>query len=189
MSLYKKTEQFVIKTFTKKHDGIGIKHFLRTVYWIKQLKPNADEALLIAAIAHDLERGYRNAASYNKITKSKKGFRSKAHLIHHQEEGARRIAEFLVKQNAAKKLITRVKMLVSKHEIGGNNDQNLLKDADSLSFFENNVGKFIKKAKEKGKQKIKDKFNWMFNRLTSKKARQIARPWYKAALNKLRTVN
>jgi hypothetical protein len=77
-------------------------------------------------------------------------------------------------------------MLVSKHEVGGNQDQNLLKDADSISFLENNVDNFVsKKVSETGKDKVRDKFDWMYNRITSETARQIARPWYEAAIKKL----
>lgn len=78
-------------------------------------------------------------------------------------------------------------MLVSKHEVGGNDDQNLLKDADSISFFENNVDHFVnKKVGETSKEKVKDKFEWMFNRISSEKAKQIARPWYEEAIKKLK---
>jgi len=77
-------------------------------------------------------------------------------------------------------------MLISKHEEGGNDDQNLLKDADSISFFENNVPLFLTKhVSEVGKEKVKEKFDWMFNRITSEKAKQIARQWYEEAIKKL----
>jgi hypothetical protein len=186
MEIYNKTEKFVIETFTKKNDDHGIKHFLRTVYWLKQLKPEADEALLVAAIAHDIERGFREHEAYNKISNSKKGFMSDDHLTHHQNEGARIIGEFLSKIGADKKLIDRVKSLISKHEVGGDNDQNLLKDADSLSFLENNIDHFLtKKTKETSKSKVKDKFDWMFNRITSNKAKQIAKHWYDDAIKRL----
>ena len=73
-------------------------------------------------------------------------------------------------------------MLVSKHEIGGNDDQNLLKDADSISFFENNVEYFVgRTVSETGKEKVKDKFDWMYNRMTSEKAKQFARQLYAEA--------
>ena len=38
-------------------------HFDRTVYWLQQLRPDADGALLIAAISHDIERAV--GVSYN----------------------------------------------------------------------------------------------------------------------------
>lgn len=176
-NIYKKVEQFIIDTFTKVGDDRGIKHFLRTVHWVKILKPDADEALLVSAIAHDIERGFRNHQNYSHIKKSDKGFRSDEHLNHHQNEGAKLIGEYLQQISAGKEFIGRVKMLVSKHEVGGNDDQNLLKDADSISFFENNVDHFVnKKVGETSKEKVKDKFEWMFNRISSEKAKQIARP-------------
>lgn len=184
--LYKKVERFVIDTFTKAGNDHGIKHFLRTAHWVKVLKPDADEALLISAIAHDIERGFRNHSSYDHIKKSDKGFRSNEHLNHHQNEGARIIGEYLQQIGADKKMIERVKMLVSKHELGGNDDQNLLKDADSVSFFENNVDHFVKKkVGETSKDKVKDKFDWMFNRISSKKAKKFAEPFYQKAKKEL----
>lgn len=79
-------------------------------------------------------------------------------------------------------------MLVSKHEEGGNADQNLLKDADSISFFENNVPIFLNIAKKIGKEKVKQKFDWMYNRITSKKAKQISEKWYKEAIKDLKNI-
>jgi len=94
----------------------------------------------------------------------------------------------LKKQSADEKLISRVKHLISKHEEGGDEDQNLLKDADSISFFENNVESFLTKKDELGKEKVKEKFDWMFKRITSEKAREIARKWYEKALKDLKTI-
>ena len=83
-------------------------------------------------------------------------------------------------------IIERVKMLVSRHEEGGNDDQNLLKDADSVSFFETNISLFLTKhVQDVGKEKVREKFDWMYNRITSEKAKQIARPWYKEAIKNL----
>ena len=76
-------------------------------------------------------------------------------------------------------------MLISRHEEGGNEDQNLLKDADSVSFFENNLSIFFRKAEVEGKDKIKHKFNWMYNRITSVKAKQYAKRDYEKALKEL----
>jgi hypothetical protein len=184
--LYQKVKQFLVELFTKAGNTNEIKHFERTAYWIQQLKPDADEALLIAAVAHDIERAFREPAYSQKFKKSEKGFRDEEHLSYHQQRGAEIIADFLKSQNADEKLIKRVVMLISKHEVGGNDEQNLLKDADSVSFFENNVEYFISTLVPKvGAHKVKDKFDWMFNKVTSEKAKEIARPWYKDAVEKL----
>ena len=142
--------------------------------------------MFIAAVAHDIERGFRNHAAYDKVKISDKGFRSDEHLTHHQKESAGMIGEYLQQIGADKRIIERVIMLVSKHEIGGNEDQNLLKDADSISFFETNVDYFVSKTvSEIGKEKVKDKFDWTFNRITSDKAKQFARQLYEGAIKKL----
>ena len=183
--LYKKSEQFVVDAFKEIGNERGIKHFLRTVYWTKQLRPNADEALLISAVAHDIQRAFRKK-DFPENT-SGNPLLNPAMLDNHQKKGAEIITDFLVKQNSDQKLIDRVKMLVSKHEVGGNADQNLLKDADSISFFENNTGYFIEKLVPLfGKEVIEEKFDWMYERITSKKAQQIARPMYEKALKKLK---
>lgn len=178
---FDKIESFVKKSFAGQ-DG-QIKHFDRTVYWIKQLYPQADEAMLIAAMSHDIERAYRTREQLQ--TKDKVGFTNPAFFRPHEEKGAEIIAAFLKKEGADAKMIERVKMLISRHEEGGNDDQNLLKDADSVSFFENNVYIFFAKLKEDGKKKVKDKFDWMFNRISSPKAKKIAKVWYDHSIKDL----
>jgi hypothetical protein len=180
--LFTKVKKFVEESFRKCGFEEQIKHLERTVYWVKKLKPNADEALLIAAFAHDIETAF----AWEKLQKNyKPKFIDKSRLKKHQREGAEIIGEFLEKQGANPEMVNRVKMLISKHEEGGNEDQTLLKDADSISFFENNVDMFLKIAKKTGKERVKQKFDWMYNRITSKKAKDIAKPWYRKAINDL----
>ncbi len=184
-SLYQDVENFVVDSFTKSGDTRGIPHFKRTVYWLKKLEPDTDEALLIASIAHDIDRAFRTGT--DKLVKQfNKGFRDDFFLVDHPKKGAEIIGNFLEKQGADEKFISRVKMLISKHEVGGNRDQNLLKDADSVSFFENNAEHFAtKKAQDISKKKVKEKLDWMFERITSQNAKKLAEPWYKKAVKKL----
>jgi len=154
--IYTKVEKFVVKMFKKNNDdlnNLNTKHLLRTVYWLKELKNDVDEAFLVAAISHDIERAY----GYTKDNKD--GFKSEDRLLFHQNEGASIIAKYLQDLGVEPTFIERVKMLVSKHEVGGSDVQNLLKDADSISFFENNIDFFINKlAVERGVDKVKEKF-------------------------------
>ncbi len=188
--LYKKVEQFVIDSFNKtdffnEANKISqIKHFIRTVHWVKELRPDADEALLISAVAHDIERAFRKKDVLEKKKSAK--FSDLDWLRIHEERGAEIVSDFLKQQGADDEIIERVKMLVSRHEEGGNDDQNTLKDADSLSFFENNIPLFLTEVVGKvGKERVREKFDWMYNRITSEKAKQIALPWYKEAIAKL----
>ena len=128
MSLYKKTEKFVQESFLKTSRKKS-KHSERTVFWLKKIYPQADEAMLIAAIAHDVERAFKENI-LDGIENRKKGFLDRKEMKRHQEKGAEIIAEFLAQQNADKKIIEKVKLLVSKHEFGGDEEQNILKLID-----------------------------------------------------------
>ena len=180
MDLYKKVEQFVQES-SPKSGG----HALRTVFWMKKIYSQTDEAMLISAVAHDIERSFKKN-KLEGIEGNKKGFLDEKHIEDHQKKSAEIIGNFLKKQGAEDSLINKVKMLVSKHEVGGNKEQNILKDADSISFFENNVDYFVEKLSVRvGKKEVKDKFDWMFKKITSNKAKEIARVWYEDGLRKL----
>lgn len=176
--LYQAADHHVEQSFAD-HKGT-MKHLRRTADWVEELKPDADEALMIAAVSHDIERSARSP-EYRVGS-----FTDPEFLRYHQETGAQMIAKFLETQNAPAELVDRVKHLVSKHEVGGDDDQNLLKDADTVSFFENNIDLFLtKKIKEEGREAIHEKLRWMFDRITSDKARELAQPFYDEAMKRL----
>ena len=104
----------------------------------------------------------------------------------YQKDGATTMRNFLLEHGASSELIKKVPSLIEKHEVGGNEEQNALKDADSISFYECNVDLFLDYLVPLlGVQKIKDKLDWTFNRITSDKAKSIARPMYEESLKKL----
>ena len=184
---YPQVEKFVFDTFKNNGDEGGIPHLIKTVDYVKILKPDADEALLIAAIAHDLERGVHRKETHNKLQRT--GFTDPDFMKYHQEEGARIIAEYLRGIGAEEELVERVVMLVSKHEVGGNVDQNLLKDADSMSFFETSVEHFLsEKSREYGYEKVKEKLDWMYKRITDERARVMVEPKYEEAIKRLNLI-
>jgi len=186
MKYFQLVKKFVTATFVGAGKKREIPHLERTVYWVKKLNPEADEAFLIAAFAHDIERPLGTKEAMQAILDSPEGYSDKEHLERHQEKGAKIIAEFLEKNGVDQELIDRVKMLISKHEVGGNDEQNLLKDADSISFFETNAPDFITHQLPKvGREKVEEKFRWMFDRITSKKAQEIARPMYEKVMGDL----
>lgn len=177
--LYRKTEEFVRDSFTKINKENSIPHFLRTAFWIKELRPDADKMLLVAAVAHDIERAFRKK-EMERFDDMDVEFRRL-----HAERGAQIIGNFLKQQGCADEFIYSIKELVLKHEVGGDDEQNLLKDADSISFFENNAKRFLNRTDEMGKDKIREKFDWMFNRITSEKAKEIAKGWHEEAIRQL----
>lgn len=179
--LFNKARNFVEKSFNG--NNAQMLHFDRTVYWLQQLRPDADEALLIAAIGHDIERAFQDPKEgFGDVNRK---FKDKNQLKVHQERGAEILANFLKERGASDNLITKVRHLISKHEEGGDADQNLLMDADSLSFVENNLDIFLSRFDKLGYEKIREKFDWMYNRITDPKAKQIARPFYEKMIEQL----
>lgn len=169
MDLYKKVVKFVDESFKEKKP-----HFKRTVCWYEKLLPNFTEAHKISAYAHDLERAFRNK---DKIIPE--DYLDPKFLKNHQKVGAEIISDFLKSQNAPEDLIKKVKELISKHEIGGNVEQNILMDADSISFFETNAEMFVhEKVPVEGYKKVKRKLDFMFNRISTDEHKKFARRNY-----------
>ncbi len=176
--MLEKIKRFVDDAFKEKKV-----HFERSVYWLKQLKPDADETMQIAAYAHDIERAFaRPPMEFWKIHE----LNDPDYLKKHQENGAKIISKFLKEQNYPKEEIKRVAEMVRLHEVGGTSEADLIKDADSISYFEVNALKHIEKfGKPLGKDKLQVKYDFMFNRISNTKAKKIAEPMYKKVMKLL----
>lgn len=183
--MYERVERFVVESFTAAGREKSIPHYLRTAYWLKELRPDADDALLVAAVAHDIERAFQEDDLWKIPKESEKEFLDEKYLQEHQERSARILREFLKRQDCGKEFVQRVKRLVSRHEIGGSDDENVLKDADSISFFENNAERFAARTPVYSVRKIREKLNWMYERITSERAREMARPMYEHGVRNL----
>ncbi len=165
MKLYSKVVKFVDTSF-----GIKKVHFGRTVYWYEKFLPKITEAHKIAAYSHDIERVF-----CDKKLLIPENYLDHTYLRNHQRGGAKIISKFLEAEGASKDLIKKVAYLVSQHEVGGDNEQDALMDADSVSFFETQAEMFVtRKALNEGKGKIKEKLDWMFDRIKSKEAKMAA---------------
>ena len=161
------------------------KHLIRTGFWLKRIYLKADETMMIAAIAHDFERAFPLRDKEIKI-KNNDTWDLKEYLLWHGKRSAEFLGEFLRENNASEELISKVKELVIYHELGGDEEKNAIKDADSISFLENNVDRFLEGVSgEYAKQVTKNKFDFMFNRISSLKAKKFAKPFYDKAMGKL----
>jgi len=177
---FKKVKKFVIDAFGQ-NDANTI-HLLRTVDWVLHLKPNATEALLIAAVSHDIGR----SSKLNKENLTPVDMPLEQFMKYHQETSAAIMENYLTQIGVPQSIIQRVKELISKHETGGDEDQNLLKDADSLSFLETKIDHFLNEQVQKmGIEVVREKFDWMFRRIDSKVAKKFALPLYDDAMKKV----
>lgn len=176
--IFNTTRDYVSSCF---NDEAQLRHFDRTVYWMKQLNPNVDDYLLIAAIGHDIARAFvKKSASSNP-----KGILDEEYLKEHQEGGAKILGGFLKTQNCDQGFIYKVENAVSKHEVGGDDGQNILKDADSISFLENGFDIYQSFLDRLGLNETRKKFNWMYDRITSSTAKQIAKPYHELLIARL----
>lgn len=175
--------------FTKVRDWVlnihdNADHLVRTVDWLDKLDPEAGEALRIAAVAHDVERAFGEGRI--PPTSEYVDWDDPVYNLWHGERSAKFLSGFLRRHGAEKNLIREVGRLVVVHEVGGFPEADILKDADSLSFLEINVDKFISWIPEKvSKEEVKKKFDYMFNRIGSSKATKWAQPLYEGACAKL----
>jgi hypothetical protein len=109
-------------------------HSSNTLEWLLRLELHADEALRIAALGHDVER----AVSSRRINKA--DFKSFDEFkAAHAKNSSRILVEILEECGTEKSVIEEVFRLVCLHETGGDERSDLLKDADSLSFFDVNL--------------------------------------------------
>jgi len=99
-----------------------------------KLEPQADEALKIAALGHDIERAISKRKIKRENYTNYEEFK-KAHALNSAEVLSKLMETFKVK----KELREEIFYLVNHHETGGNKRANLLKNADSLSFFQVNL--------------------------------------------------
>ncbi len=182
-----KVKKFIKECLSNKGDveTMVLNHLLTTDEYVcklyKKIAGNeAPEELRIAALTHDIERAFRDEKIYEKMYKSENGFLDKNFLEYHQKKSAEIICNFLKTQKYPENKIKKVYKLVSNHEFGGDFETNILKDADSISFFIHNVDHFIKvKSKESSYKKVKEKLNWMYNRITFKESKIILKPIYR----------
>ena len=183
-NFYNTVETFVFNSFRNVQKEYEIKHFVRTVFWIKQIHPNVDEAMLVSAISHDIERAFRMEDML--ILKKEFGYADINFYRRHEERGAEIISEFLKKNGAKMQFIRKVHLLILTHEEGGNEEQNALKNADSISFLENNAEDLIERKTELvGRQKIRNKIDWMYTRISCDYAKSIATPYFEKAIDTL----
>ena len=169
----------MIDAFTKAGSKVGIAHHQRTAYWASQLKPDISEALMIAAITHDIERAFNGDW--------KAGSSDPKKLRKHQDLCAEEVEKFLKKLKANKNLISRVKTLIAHHEEGGDEEQNILCDADCLTYLENVAFRHARTYLEKGmtKEEMKQKLEYVYGRISSDKAKELGQRWHKKALDEL----
>ncbi len=140
-------------------------HSPNTLEWVLKLNPEADISLQIAALGHDIERGVKDrivkAINYNSFDEFKQ-----AHALN----SAGILVEIMEECGVDQRIIDDVAHLVANHEVGGDDREELIKDADVLSFFHVCLPLYYDR---KGSETTKKRCVWGYKKLTENMRKYI----------------
>ncbi len=109
-------------------------HSKNTLEWLLKLNPAADAALQIAALGHGIERAIEGRKIKREDFKNYDEFKD-AHALN----SAKVMTEVMKECNISKRLADDIFSLVRYHETGNTKRIDILRDADSISFFHVNL--------------------------------------------------
>lgn len=142
------------------------RHAENTLEWLLRLAPDTDDSLRIAALGHDIER----AVEARKVRRSDfpdyDSFKAA-----HAHNCSKILREIMSECRVPRSIADEVCRLVRRHEVGGDPRADLLKDADSISFFDVNLPLYDKRN---SREETLRRCAWGYQRL-SKKMQEVAR--------------
>lgn len=162
--------------------GKELAHANGTLNWLLKIKPDADDAMKIAAFGHDIERCvvvHKESPDHLIVDDFAKYQESKRE---HAEMGAEAVVEILEKYGVGEAEKERVRFLIAHHEIGGDDDADVICDADSLSYLTDNFDGYLKMY---GPDRAKVKLEWMLGRM-SEARKKLGLELYNEALLKIK---
>jgi hypothetical protein len=140
-------------------------HAKNTLEWLLKLKPDADEALQIAALGHDIERAIEDTKVRRDDYRDFDTFK-----VAHAKNSARILKEMMEDYSIKEKFVEEVYRLVSNHETGGDPRSDLIRDADCISFFDVNLLKFFERE---GKEETLKRCQWGYQRLSPEHKQRV----------------
>ena len=159
----KKKIEEIIKKSPVSEDPI---HSKNTLEWLRKLKPDADEALKIAALGHDIERAIEERKVRREDYKNYDEFKDA-----HASNSAKVLTEIMEACNISKKIADDIFFLVCHHETGGSERVDILRDADSISFFQVNLPDYFIRN---GVEETKKRYLWGYRKLPDNLKRVVA---------------
>ncbi|MCZ6472241.1 MAG: DUF4202 family protein [SAR324 cluster bacterium] len=153
-------------------------HAEDTLRWVLKLDPKADQALQIAALAHDIDRAVTARKVHREEFTDYDEFKSA-----HARNGAIILREILQSSGVDDALCEEACRLVTLHEVGGDSRSDLLKNADSISYFSVNMPLYFQRE---GWEETKRRCVWGYHRLSGEMKRVAQSLTYeREELNKL----
>ncbi|MFQ5481882.1 MAG: DUF4202 family protein [Nitrospinaceae bacterium] len=133
-------------------------HAENTLEWLLNFDSTADQALQIAALAHDIDR----AMEARKVRRSDFGDYDVFKAAHAQN-GAVILREILDDCEVDPSVTGEACRLVTLHEVGGDPRSDLLKDVDSISYFDVNMPLYYQRE---GWDETQRRCVWGYHRLS-----------------------
>ena len=161
--------------------GPEARHLMHARDWLLELAPDASLALSIAALTHDVERHYPGGPTWDPFTQHAG---DREYRWQHAVCSAQLVHPWLYAHGADDSLVRDTEWFVCAHELGGDEEANLLQAADSLSFLEVNPERLAASERE-GRYPpggAAEHCRWMFERIQVPRARELAQPLYEQAL-------
>lgn len=144
-------------------------HAENTLEWLLHLHPEADDALRLAALAHDIERSRPDRLRRQDFDDYDE-FKAM-----HAAMGARMAAGIFREAGIDQEVKEEACRLIRLHESGGDERSDLLKDADSISFFDHNLQAYFHRE---GVTEALRRARWGFGRLSSRGRHYVAQIHY-----------
>lgn len=141
-------------------------HAENTLEWLLRLHRNAGEALCLAALGHDIER----ASKHNVRREDYSDY--DAFKAAHARHSAEIVRSLLSKSGVPQSIRQEACRLVLLHEVGGDTQADLLKDADSLSYFEVNLPPYFERE---GREETLRRCVWGLRRLSPTAKKHLTR--------------
>ena len=134
-------------------------HSKNTLQWLLRLKPDADDGLQIAALGHDIERAIEERKVKRQDFKDYDAFKQA-----HARNSASILRDLMLDNRIGDpEFLDDVYTLVCRHEVGGDPRSDVLKDADSLSYFDVNLPHFYRRN---GREETLGRCLWGYRRLS-----------------------
>ena len=149
-------------------------HAENTLEWLLTLNPEADQALQIAALAHDIDRAVENQKVRRNDYDDYDAFKAA-----HAHNGARMLREIMKKCGVDSSILEEACRLVTLHEVGGDPRSDLIKNADSVSYFKVNMPLYYQRE---GWKETKRRCIWGYRRLSTPMKRVVEDITYEDAL-------
>jgi hypothetical protein len=161
-------------------------HLLAARKWAIRLRPHASAELRLAALVHDAERYFPGGP-----TNTPRYFDEPGYLFTHSMRCAEFVDSFLASVDGVdgvdEDFRYRVRSLVTRHEVGGGTEADILQAADSLSFLET-LSWLAVDWVQNGRytaEKAKDKHSYMLKRMRPPEAFALGLPLYELAIRDL----